>query len=475
MSKEKDMSNYDATTHSLDQLSIESRNKNLGADNSENFSSESKKPQKGVSMLEGKRSKSSMHVPSTGSGGTTHAQQYNANFSRGSTKNKSSSPTANKGKTIVIKLGTSSICDPVTHVPLFSILYAVVETIIKLKEQGHQVVLVSSGAVGIGLRRLNIPVKPKRLDHIQAVAAVGQGRLMALYDTMFSQIDQPIAQVLLTRKMGVIPIVNENDTVSLGEIRFGDNDTLSAITAGMIRADFLFLLTDVDFLYTNNPRNDPNAKPVYVVDDMGKLVGSVDASSAGSAVGTGGMATKLIAAELAMAAGVCTIITNSTKPRRILDIIDYFSDPAHLHDKNAPPEDVMCTRFIPCISRMRDKKWWIMHGMRCTGTLYVDFGAFIAVAKNKKSLFAAGISSISDDFESAQAVKLVYKHTDGSEYEIGRGLVNYSSHEINRIRGLHSKELEQVLGYVGPEEIIHRGNMVISITPQVIDSVSLSL
>ncbi|KAJ2048446.1 Glutamate 5-kinase, partial [Coemansia sp. S2] len=174
------------------------------------------------------------------------------------------SSISGKSLTIVLKLGTSSICDSVTHMPMLANLSLMVETIVKLKELGHRVVLVSSGAVGLGMRRLGIPVKPKELAVIQAIAAVGQGRLMALYDDLFGQLAQPVAQVLLTRndlsqrtqylnacntfeallEMNVVPIVNENDTVSLGEIRFGDNDTLSAITAGMVHADYLFLLTD---------------------------------------------------------------------------------------------------------------------------------------------------------------------------------------------------------------------------------------
>ncbi|KAJ2488641.1 Glutamate 5-kinase, partial [Coemansia sp. RSA 2052] len=215
--------------------------------------------------------------------------------------------------------------------PMLASLSMMVETIVKLKELGHRVVLVSSGAVGLGLRRLDMPVKPKELAVIQAIAAVGQGRLMALYDDLFGQLAQPVAQVLLTRndlsqallEMNVVPIVNENDTVSLGEIRFGDNDTLSAITAGMVHADYLFLLTDVDCLYTDNPRRNPNAKPVTNVADIKALRDAVDVSSAGSAVGTGGMATKLIAAELATAAGVTTVITRGSTPQKVIDIIEF--------------------------------------------------------------------------------------------------------------------------------------------------------
>ena len=194
-------------------------------------------------------------------------------------------------KTIVIKVGTSSICDEKTFIPKLSNLSNLVETIVHLRDLGHAVVLVTSGAVGMGLRRLDMKSKPKHLAQVQAVAAVGQGRLLALYDSLFAQFHVPIAQVLLTRdsvaergpylnacntfrellSFKVLPIVNENDTVSHAEIRFGDNDSLSAITAGMVKADYLFLLTDVDRLYTDNPRTNPNAKPIRIVKDIQSL------------------------------------------------------------------------------------------------------------------------------------------------------------------------------------------------------------
>lgn len=193
--------------------------------------------------------------------------------------------------TIVIKLGTSSIVHETTHQPLLSTLSAVVETVVHLRAQGHKVVLVSSGAIGVGLKRMDMAHRPKNLSGKQALAAIGQGRLIALWDNLFSQLEQPIAQVLLTRgdisdrtrylnavntfkeliSMGVIPIVNENDTVSVSEIKFGDNDTLSAITASMIHADYLFLLTDVDALYTANPRKDPTARSIDVVSSISTI------------------------------------------------------------------------------------------------------------------------------------------------------------------------------------------------------------
>ncbi|KAJ1723525.1 Glutamate 5-kinase [Coemansia erecta] len=427
------------------------------------------------------------------------------------------SSACGKSLTIVLKLGTSSICDPVTHMPMLANLSMMVETIFRLKELGHRVVLVSSGAVGIGLRRLHIPVKPKELASIQAIAAVGQGRLMALYDDLFGQLGQPVAQVLLTRndlsqrtqylnacntfeallEMNVVPIVNENDTVSLGEIRFGDNDTLSAITAGMVHADYLFLLTDVDCLYTDNPRRNPNAKPVTNVTDIKALRDAVDVSSAGSAVGTGGMATKLIAAELATAAGVTTMITNGSAPQRVVDIIEYFSSP-DLQEDAPVPASVLCTRFVAKSRPMIDRKWWILHGMYCAGTIYVDAGAVVALARFKKSLFAAGIKRVEGVFSSNQAVRVVYEperesvsdvdNISGDEarvlsavspmrtdvIEIGHGLVNYTSTEISRIRGCHSSEFESILGYCDSDNVINRGNMVVTVPDNILDDVFIT-
>ncbi|KAF9958400.1 hypothetical protein BGZ70_009199 [Mortierella alpina] len=427
--------------------------------------------------------------------------------------------------TIVIKLGTSSICDEVTHFPLLSTLSLIIETILKLKQHGHRVVLVTSGAIGVGLRRLNLPAKPKDLAKVQAIAAVGQGRLMSLYDDLFSQFNQPIAQILLTKndladrtqylnacntidallEMDVVPIVNENDIISVSDIRFGDNDTLSAITAGMIHADYLFLMTDVDCLYTDNPRTNPDAEPVLVVDDIAALKEKVSVASAGSSLGTGGMVTKLIAAELATAAGVTTVITRGSTPQRIFQII---SQPIQ-HMGSASPENESAanesasagsftaataalslgadplslplhTRFLAKDNPMVDRKWWILHGLHAAGTIYIDRGAYKAItnASQKSSLFAAGIVGCKGTFVAQQSVRVVYRPKDAlkkddpaagqgepvdtdeqEEVEVGKGLVNYASHEILRIMGCHSRQIIEKLGYADAECVIHRENL----------------
>ncbi|THG98651.1 hypothetical protein EW145_g7390, partial [Phellinidium pouzarii] len=238
---------------------------------------------------------------------------------------------------------TSSIVHETTHQPLLSRLSAIVETVLRLKAEGHKVVIPaeeSRGCSGTSSRQIHLAA---HIEDPKALAAIGQGRLIALWDNLFGQLDQPIAQILLTRgdiadrtrylnavntlsellSMGVVPIVNENDTISVSEIKFGDNDTLSAITSSMLHADYLFLLTDVDGLYTTNPRKDPTAKPIDVVTSIQTIRSQVSIKTLGSKLGTGGMETKLIAAEIATAAGVTTIISSSAHPERIFEIIEY--------------------------------------------------------------------------------------------------------------------------------------------------------
>ncbi|KAJ3322558.1 hypothetical protein HDV06_002935 [Boothiomyces sp. JEL0866] len=388
--------------------------------------------------------------------------------------------------TIVIKLGTSSICDEKTFIPKLSNLSLLVETIAQLREEGHRVVLVSSGAVGMGLRRLKLAKRPKHLSQVQAAAAVGQGRLIALYDSLFAQFHLPIAQILLSRDnlcdrspylnacntlrellaFNTIPIINENDSVSSSEIRFGDNDSLSAIVAGMVHADYLFLLTDVDSLYTDNPRNNPNAARIKVVKDITVLKEQVKVSSPGSSVGTGGMVTKLIAAELSISAGCNMIITIGSKPNLIGTIIREIQE----NDNNQEFEPSYGTLFLAREKPMDDRQWWILHSLATAGKLIVDEGASIAISrKSKSSLFAAGIKQVIGNFNALQCVKIVKiakrVTPDGREeeyeQEIGRGLVNYSSLEIQRILGSHSKDIAEILGYRETEYVISRDNMAI--------------
>lgn len=355
--------------------------------------------------------------------------------------------------------GTSSIVDEKTHQPLLSILSLIVETACKLHADGHRVVIVSSGAIGVGLRQMNLPRRPKHLPKVQALAAIGQCKLLALWDQLFGNLGQPIAQVLLTRNdiadrtqyqnaqntfiellsMGVIPIVNENDTLAVTEIKFGDNDTLSAITAGMVQADYLFLMTDVDCLYDKNPRTNPDAKAIEVVEDITEL--TADVNSAGSALGTGGMSTKIVAARLATSAGVTTVITKSSKPGNISAIIKHaeqqrkasasnrnsvtnFTDDHDLSSSSAPtvpdptqtqptttssdptPAVPLHTRFLPISHPIRDRYFWILHGLAPHGTIYIDNGAYKAL-HDKAGLLPVGIVDVEGHFAQQEAVRIV--------------------------------------------------------------------
>ncbi|KAH8425644.1 glutamate 5-kinase [Aspergillus melleus] len=400
--------------------------------------------------------------------------------------------------TIVIKLGTSSIVDENTHEPILSILTLIVETVAKLHRDGHNVVLVSSGAVGVGLRRMDVDQRPTNLPRIQALAAVGQCRLMSLWDGLFSHLRVPVAQILLTRNdiadrtqygnaqntfgqlfdMGVIPIVNENDTLAVSEIKFGDNDTLSAITAAMVKADYLFLMTDVDCLYTANPRHNPDARPIEVVTDISSL--EADVSSAGSSLGTGGMSTKIVAAKLGTSAGVTTVITRSSKPGNVHEIVKYLQriqnvshtqSAAADEEGNTIPAPPLHTRFLPSEDPIQSRSFWLLHGLKPRGTIFIDQGAYIAL-QNKANLLPAGVSDVDGTFAQQEAVRIVviqkvspdslngdFLHHGQEPKEVGRALVNYSSHEIARIKGHRSTQIQSLLGYADSEYVAFRENI----------------
>ncbi|KAL8943505.1 MAG: hypothetical protein Q9216_001040 [Gyalolechia sp. 2 TL-2023] len=390
--------------------------------------------------------------------------------------------------TIVIKLGSSSIVDEKTHEPLLSILTLIVETAVKLHKDGHRVVIVSSGAIAVGLRRMDVEKKPKQLPMIQAsTLADCTDRKTPLTEarTQYQNAQNTIAELL---DMDVIPIVNENDTLAVSEIRFGDNDTLSAITAAMVQADYLFLMTDVDCLYDKNPRIYPDATPIQVVEDVASL--EADVTSAGSSLGTGGMSTKLVAARLATSAGVTTVIARSSNPGNIANIVKYCQslkvtptpadeDPLsrstaslYLDGLLEPP---LHTRFLPDPEPIRDRSFWLLHGLAAHGTIFIDEGAHRALA-SKAGLLPVGVVDVEGHFAQQEAVRIVVVPSkskvlsdlpDGvpgqdikpSLEEVGRALVNYSAAEISRIKGLQSTQIERVLGYADSEYVALRENV----------------
>ncbi|PWZ02812.1 glutamate 5-kinase [Testicularia cyperi] len=389
-------------------------------------------------------------------------------------------------KTIVIKLGTSSIISEETRHPKIAILSSLVETCYTLRSLGHKVVIVCSGAIGIGRLRMKINEKPKSVGERQALAALGQLRLIALWDSLFQTVGIDVAQVLLTRNdiadrprysnarttlntlmsppFNAIPIVNENDTVSVSELRFGDNDTLSAITAGLVDADYLFLCTDVDGLYTGNPRSDPNARRLGVVPDVAAVRKAVSVATMGSSFGTGGMQTKLIAAELATAAGVATVILNGSHPENMIKVVEQglpsssatsaatmdslASSISSLASEEAalighpPLEEPAHTLFLPKPNPLSSRKWSILHALHPAGTLIIDEGAFnrIARADSGGRLLPAGVVGVEGNWERMQAIRLVVRrqvprHSDaavrGAANDHDPSLVNSSQYARN--------------------------------------------
>ncbi len=363
---------------------------------------------------------------------------------------------------LVIKIGTSSLTDGEGGLRL-SVMAAVVEVLTQLRRQGYKVILVTSGAIGVGCARLGLEQRPTTVAEKQAVAAVGQGRLMRIYDDLFSVMDQPIAQVLLTRSdlvdraryvnanrtfdqllnMGVIPIVNENDTVAVEELqlRVGDNDTLSALVASMIHAHWLFLLTDVDRLYSADPSQDPEAQPIErVFKGIPILIKADDTGKSGW--GTGGMATKLTAAQIATAAGVTVVITHGQYPEKILRILEGES---------------IGTRFDPDPQPLSARKRWIAYSLVPEGSLILDEGAVVAVMERGRSLLPAGVIGVTGEFEAGAAISLC----DRQEREFARGLSNYSALEVEQLQGKKTDEIELTIGYQGVPTVVHRDNLTL--------------
>ncbi|ASC69653.1 Glutamate 5-kinase [Halomicronema hongdechloris C2206] len=371
--------------------------------------------------------------------------------------------TVPRPQTLVVKIGTSSLTQGKSGYLALSTIARLVETLSRLRQQDHRVILVSSGAMGVGCVRLGLSERPRTIAMKQAVAAVGQGRLMRVYDDLFSALSQPIAQVLLTRsdleqrsryvnsyrtfrqltQLGIIPIVNENDTVAIEELKFGDNDTLSALVASLVGADWLFLLTDVDRLYSADPRHHADAHPIHQVDKLKQLEDlQIVVGDRGSQWGTGGMATKLEAARIATAAGIRMAITEGRHPENIEKIL---------------AGEPLGTQFAPHPRPNNARKRWIANSLVPTGRLYLDAGAVQAIRQGGKSLLAAGITQVTGEFQRRDAVQLC----DVNGQEVARGIVNYDSQELHQIRGCRSDQIPEVLGYEGADTVVHRDNLAL--------------
>ncbi|MBI5286737.1 MAG: glutamate 5-kinase [Deltaproteobacteria bacterium] len=333
--------------------------------------------------------------------------------------------------------------------------------IARVKKDGKGVILVSSGAIAIGMKRMGLKERPRTIPEKQAVAALGQGSLMALYEKAFSPFGVRVAQILLTHDdlgnrprflnarntlmtllgYDTLPIINENDTVAVEEIKFGDNDNLAALVTNLVEADLLIILTDIDGLYDKDPKRYKTARLIPLVEDADHLAVEEVGGTAG-VYGVGGMASKIEAAKKAVHFGIPTIIANGTTPDILKEI---FSGKE------------VGTLFLPLEDRLTSRKHWIAFSTRPTGRIVVDEGAKGAILERGKSLLPSGIKAVEGDFEAGEAVRCA----DENGREFARGLVNYSASEIERIKGLKTKEIEGVLGYKYYDEVIHRDNLVV--------------
>jgi glutamate 5-kinase len=362
-------------------------------------------------------------------------------------------------KRIVVKVGSALLIGPdgADH----AWLHAFAADVARVRARGQQVLVVSSGAVALGRRRLNLSKRSLTLPEKQAAAAAGQSALMRAWEEAFEPHGAHCAQVLLTRDdtevrrrwlnaratvetlldLGVIPVVNENDTVVTEEIRYGDNDRLAARVAQMIGADLLVLLSDVDGLYTADPRRNPGAEHLARI---GRLTPEIEAMAGGAnaaaGVGTGGMATKLAAARIASAAGCATVITLGARPSPLLAVED----------------GERSTIIEPSTTPAAAYKAWIAGSLAPAGALVVDAGAAQAVRRGK-SLLAAGVRRVEGRFEKGDAVVVL----DEAGHEIGRGIVRYPADHAQAICGLKSEAIEAALGYTsGP--LVHADDLALA-------------
>jgi len=361
-------------------------------------------------------------------------------------------------KRIVVKVGTSTLTYPNGQVNLQRI-EGLVREMADLHNRSLEVLLVSSGAVGVGVNRMGFKKIPRTMPEKQALAAIGQGALMHLYEKLFAEYGKTVAQVLLTRGdlderlrylnatnallallgMEVIPVINENDTVVVEELKFGDNDTLSAMVAGLVDANLLLILSDVDGLYDCDPRSHPEAALLGEVTEISDTM-EENSHTRGSSFSSGGMYTKLKAARICMASGVPLVIANSAEKDVIRRIVD---------------GEELGTLFVPGEEKMHARKKWIAFGTLPQGSLQIDPGARQALLNRGKSLLPAGVVTVEGEFDRGTVVAVC--GADGRE--IARGLVNYSSEEIRLIAGMKSTEIEKVLNGKDYDEVIHRNNL----------------
>ncbi len=359
-----------------------------------------------------------------------------------------------RARRVVVKIGSRLLAeDPDGRIA------ALAADAAALRERGVSVCIVTSGAIALGVRQLGLAERPRTMPELQACAAVGQGHLMQRWERALAGVGLLSGQVLLTHddvasrgrylnarhalaalwRLGVVPVINENDTVSVDEIRFGDNDRLAALVTSLVEAEVLVILTDVDGLYDRDPAD--GGQLMHEVRDIDVEARPV-AGGAGSAVGTGGMLSKVEAAAMAGRFGVVTLVASGRRARPLASLLE--GEPAG-------------TVFWPSSDRLAARKRWIAFALHAAGTVRVDDGARRALINGKSSLLPSGVTNVEGTFESGDAVMVI----DGQGQELARGLVGFDADELRRIAGHHTSELEALLGYRAVHEVIHKDDLAL--------------
>lgn len=363
-------------------------------------------------------------------------------------------------KRVVVKLGTSVLTGGSRRFDRPRMAELVRQCAL-LHERSHEIIVTSSGAVNMGKAHLDFPTLPDTIATRQLYAAVGQTRLMLMWEGFFDIYDIHVGQVLLTRadvedrqrylnardvfsaliEQRIIPIVNENDAVAVDEIKVGDNDNLSALVTTLTNADILLILTDQPGLFTADPRKDPNAK---LITEVHRIDDSLRATAGGTetGLGVGGMATKLAAANVARHAGADVVICSGQEPDVITRVVE---------------GEPIGTRFPALQTRLESRKRWILAGPRPAGTLLVDDGAAKALSRSGRSLLPAGIVAVDGEFLRGDTVMVA----DQERRELARGIVAYNGNDLERIIGCHSEEIEARLGYTHGPTVVHRNHMTL--------------
>jgi len=375
------------------------------------------------------------------------------------TRRPDSAAPLTQARRIVVKVGSALLVDGDTGRVNRAWLETLVEDLLRLRKRGQRVILVSSGAIALGRRRLGLKHGVLRLEESQAAAAVGQIRLAHAYKELLEGCDVTVAQVLLTLEdserrrrylnaratlesllaLGALPVINENDTVATAEIRYGDNDRLAARVAQMAGADCLVLLSDVEGLYSADPNREPGARFIHEVPQITPEIEAMAGRSA-SQVGSGGMAAKIAAARIAMAAGCHMCIAAGV----------------HRHPLRRIEEGADCTWFVPSATPAAARKQWIAGTLRPAGAITIDAGALRALLEGR-SLLPAGVTAARGRFDRGDTVSVLA--ADGAE--IARGIVAYSDVDAARIMGRRSSEIADILGFRGRDEMIHRDDLVL--------------